>query len=258
MMRPRPVSAPQPDGDLDPATSDTGKRLALDELIVEPDAWPTIVGWLDAADGAQALPASPDRAAETLAALQVTTRSVLGSIALHAAGLVAAHGWLRHLGCGGPDAGDGLREWNASLGGVPLDPPLDGALVVALDALGGIFAINGGGLPADLGLMLCFAPDTQKWMPLEMRHSAFVQWSLSPQGEQFYADQQWFGWRDEVGQMRAGQVMSFYPPLGLETTSLDERSRRVVPGREMWYFLNELSRQTAGLPDGSQIRVAFE
>ena len=105
------------------------------------------------------------------------------------------------------------------------------AQTILLDALGGIFTINGGGLPGDLGLMVYFAPDTQKWMPLEMRHSAFVQWSLSPQGEQFYADQQWFGWRDEVGQMRAGEVMSFYPPLGLETTSFDERSRRVVPGR---------------------------
>jgi hypothetical protein len=63
---------------------------------------------------------------------------------------------------------------------------------------------------------------------------------------------------DEVRAVKADEAMSFYPPLGFEATSLDERPRRRVAGREMWLFLNELGRQTAGLSEGSKVRVVFE
>lgn len=231
---------------------------SLDELLVEPDAWPVLDGWLKAADGAHAITASPERGAETLIALQVTTRSILGSMAMHAAGISVGHGWLRHLGCGGAGIGDGLREWNAEIGGAPLDPPLDRALVVALDVLGGVFAVNGGGLPGSPGEVFYFVPDTQAWMSLGMGHSAFVEWSLSPNLEPFYGDQRWPGWQDEIAVMDADHAMSFYPPLGYETTSLGERSRRPVLARELWHFLHALARQTGGLPEASRVRFDFK
>ncbi len=231
---------------------------SLRELVAEPDAWSSIEGWIQNAQEVEVAPASPERGDEALLALQVTTRSVLGALAHRTAGVLIAGGWLRHLGSGDALVGDGLREWNASLGGAPLDPPLDGALIVAHDAIGGLFAINAGGLPGDAGVIHYFAPDSQAWMSLEMGHAAFVQWSLSPQLDLFYEDQRWTGWQTDVRQLAANEVMSFYPPLGFETMPLDERTRRPAPAREVWLFLNEIARQTAGLPEGTPIRLAFE
>ncbi len=227
---------------------------SLDELAVEPDAWPDIARWLGAAN-AVVEPAVAERAGATLLALQVTTRSVLGSLAFRTAGIAVDHGWLRHLGSGGGTAGDGIQEWNASLGGAPLDPPLDGALVVARDVLGGLFAINAGGFRGEPGALQYFAPDTQAWMDLGMGHSAFVEWSLSPHLAQFYGDQRWAGWQDEVQVMGPDDALSVYPPLGFETDPLHERARRPVPAREMWTFLNELAQHATGTATSLRITV---
>jgi hypothetical protein len=216
---------------------------SLDELKVESDAWPLVRSWIERADGAQAFPAVDDRARDTLVALQVTTASVLGAIAYHCAGLSVGYGWLRHLGCGSSEAGDGLIDWNASLGGLPLDPPLDAALVVALDVIGGTFAINAGGLAGATAEMLYLAPDTQEWMALGMGHSAFVEWTLSANLDRFYSDFRWRGWQQEIADVKAGQAIAFYPPLGFEAKSLDDRTRRRVPSREIWYFVHELAPQ---------------
>ena len=82
-------------------------------------------------------------AKETLLAAQVTTRSPMGAIALHCGAIVVAGGWLRILGSGNAKVGGGLREWNSTLGGQELDPPLGNTLVVAYDAVGGFFVLNG-------------------------------------------------------------------------------------------------------------------
>jgi len=230
----------------------------LVELLSADDAWPTIVDWVAAAGGAEVLPPAPKAADDTLLALQVTTRSALGSIAQHSGGIVVDSGWLRLLGSGHPRLGGGLREWNASLGGRPLDPPLDGAVVVAYDALGGFFAVNGGAWPADLGLVHYLAPDTQAWESLGLGHGAFVQWSLSDRPAKFYADDRWEGWRDEVELLGPDEILSVYPPLGFESTPIGSRARRPVPARAQWSLVHEIARQTAGLPDGAAVRFAVE
>ena len=75
----------------------------LEELIdAKEPGWPVVQGWLKKATRpVEVLSTLPRRAADVLVALQVTTRSPLGAIALETGGLLVDHGWVRLFGGGG-------------------------------------------------------------------------------------------------------------------------------------------------------------
>lgn len=185
---------------------------------------------------------------------------MLGTIALYAGGILLDSGWVRVLGSGHPRLGGGLREWNATLGGDVLDPPLDQALIVAYDAVGGFYAINGGAWPTAPGTMHYFAPDSFAWESLDIGHGDFIASAFSENLDQFYESWRWPGWEAEVGALGRDQVISIWPPLGLKgadasSSPVEGRSRRAVPAREHWSFMNDIGRQMDDLPDGASVRL---
>lgn len=225
-------------------------RRPLPELLVpDEDAWDAIVSTAaDRRHPVTLLDAESALGAATLLALQVTTRSALGALAYHAGGVLVDHGWLRLLGAGHPTIGGGLREWNRQLGGAPLSPPLDGALIVAYDVLGGVFAINESAFAGPPGAIHYFAPDRLQWESLDMGHGAFVQWAMTGDLDRYYAGQRWTGWEDDVAAVGPDEALSIYPPLGFESADgtpvpMDGRSKRPVPMRELWSSLNDLRTQ---------------
>lgn len=233
-------------------------RPLRDLINAADDAWALVDGWAMAAPRpVVVLPVTAQAGEATLMALQVTTRSVLGAIAFRSGGLVIDHGWLRVLGSGHPRIGGGLREWNAVLGGPALDPPLGQALIVAYDAVGGLFAINSGAWDTAPGTVHYFAPDTRAWESLDMGHAALVEWLLGDGPDAFYGDWRWPGWEAEVATIGPDEVMSIWPPLGFRARGEDEpigdRSRRPAPFREVWSFMRQISDQIADLPDGSNV-----
>src|SRR4051794_29013179 len=123
---------------------------ALPELLSDDPAWPTIRSWV-AASSRDVVVVPPERADSewTLLQLQVTTRSVLGALAFYCGGLVVDHGWIRILGGGGGRL-PGLRDWNWG-GGCVEGEPLEGALLIAHDILGGSFAVNDTAFAGDAG-----------------------------------------------------------------------------------------------------------
>jgi hypothetical protein len=182
----------------------------------------------------------------------------MGAIALHSGGLLVDHGWLRILGAGHPRIGGGLREWNG-LGGHPsLDPPLGGALLVAYDAVGGFYAINGGGLPGSAGGAVYFSPDTYDVFDLEMGYSQFVQFACSGDLDRFYTDLRWPGWENDVETLGPDRVLTFQPFLGVEETlALGDRARAAVPAREAWYFFHTMSKGLRDLPPDAKVEIKF-
>ena len=179
----------------------------------------------------------------------------MGAIAVHCAGIVIDRGWLQILGAGSTLFGGGLREWNASLGGQALDPPLADALVVARDALGGFFAINGGHWPEQIGSTFYLSPDAGGWQSLGMGYSGLVQWSMSEGVDAFYAPYRWPEWEAEVAALGPDEGISIYPPLGFETIPTVERSRRAVPAREHWTFHHELATNADAAHLGSPVEL---
>jgi len=185
----------------------------------------------------EALPPSVASRAECILSLQVTTHSTLGAVAYESGGILLDHGWLRILGSGHPRLQRSLASWNAgrTMDGSQRPPSM---LLVADDALGGMFAINGGGLGEDAGNLYYFAPDTLRWEPLSLGYTAFLRWSLTSDNlAQFYSALRWPDWQDEVATLTGDQGFLVYPFLVAAGPPIAERSRSPVPVAEIYGLL---------------------
>ncbi|EHN63782.1 DUF2625 domain-containing protein [Comamonas testosteroni] len=205
---------------------------ALAELLDRDEpALPLIQAWAqEASIPVECLPPSAQRDS-VLLALQVTTRSPLGAMAHGTGGILIDGGWLRMLGSGHPRLTRDLAAWNRARS--------SGFLLIADDAVGGFFAINGGALGEDLGAVHYLAPDTWAWESLEMRHTAFVQWAFTGGLRDFYRDLRWEGWEAEVAGMGNDACMSFYPFLFTEQGSVLSSARKPVPAAEHYAFMSK-------------------
>ncbi|MFD4993096.1 DUF2625 family protein [Cellulosimicrobium cellulans] len=210
-------------------------RAAAELAAVDDPAWPTLSRMLGRG-GVEVVPA-PAWSLEVLFRLQVTVRSTLGALALHTGGVLVDGGWLRIIGGGGAGLPD-LATVNG-LGEPGDDSVAPSVLVVAYDVLGGTFAINGGGLPGQLGNVNYFAPDSLTWVDLGFGQAAFLEWAVSGGTTEFYASVRWPGWYDEIGAVRLDEGLSLYPPLWSEEgRDVARSSRTPVPLGELvdWHF----------------------
>jgi Protein of unknown function DUF2625 len=228
----------------------------LSELIDDQEpAWPLVQAWMtEATNDVVVLPVQRTDGEETLLALQVTSRSPIGAIALETGGLIVDRGWLRILGSG-HELLTGLSRWNG-LGGLNAPgPPLADALVVGHDAIGGFFALNGGAFGHEsLGNVFYFAPDSLQWEDLGQGYSAFLRWFLSGDLPAFYAGSRWPTWEPEVATATGDQGFAVYPFLSMDGPPIADRSRRLVPMTELWATIWQLSDQLGDLPPGVEVR----
>ena len=231
-----------------------GQLISADE-----DAWPQVLEWVAAGTRPVEVLGVEDSLGEaTLFALQVTTRSPMGAIALRSGGVLVDHGWLRILGAGHRRIGGGLREWNGLDGRPPVDPPPTGGMIVAYDAVGGFFALNDGTWDGEPGGMHYFAPDTYEREPLDLTYTGFLRFAFAEDLGQFYGHLRWAGWEDETAALGPDEAISMYPFLGFDTAPLESRTRRPVPARELWGLIRSMAAQVKELPPGAQVRVRFD
>jgi hypothetical protein len=208
---------------------------SLDELLerTEP-AWPLVQEWLQAATNAvEVLPPSDPARAEALVAMQVTTRSPMGAVIYETGGLLIDHGWLRVLGSGCPRLPRSFPDWNKGRTRMGR-PDWPAYCLIADDVLGGFFALNGGDLPGERGLVFYFAPDSLEWEPLGAGYTPFLHWCLSGDLATYYQDRRWPGWEAEVGGLAGDKALSISPPLFTEGPPIGDRSRRGVPIAELY------------------------
>lgn len=200
---------------------------ALNELLDLTDpAMALIRQWANEAEiPVEILPPSANSSG-VLVELQVTTRSVLGALAHDTGGVLADGGWLRMLGSGHPRLTRDIASWNAGRS--------NGFCLVADDAIGGFFAINGGALGDDLGAMYYYAPDTLEWESLDVGHSDFTEWAFTKGLRQFYAQMRWEGWQEDVRLLPGDQCFNFFPFLFTEEGSTQTSSRRAVSVDEQY------------------------
>jgi len=208
----------------------------LHELInLDEPAWPLVQQWLaEATNHVEVLPPINDATRErALLETQVTTRSPMGAVIYECGGILVDHGWLRILGSGHPRLPRSLPAWNwsCSIAEEGQVPPF---LLIADDAIGGFFAIDGGGLDLDPGQVCYFAPDTFEWESLEVGYSEFLDWCFTGDLEQFYENVRWKGWQDELREVSGDQAISVYPYLIAEGPPIGERSRRPISVTEIY------------------------
>lgn len=219
-------------------------RKSVAELLDTNDpAWPMIQEWFATArNRVEVLPRNEQQAAETLHHLQVTVRSPLGAIAYETGGVLVDSGWLRLLGSGSQRMSGSLRSWND--GTIDTFGLSGKAIVVAYDAVGGFFALNGGAFRGDPGHVHYLAPDTLEWEDLEMSYSDFLSWAVTGDLKTYYSDSRWPGWKEQVAPLPGDRGILIYPPLwAAEGGQLTERTKKPVPVTELWALAHEWRSQ---------------
>ncbi len=181
-------------------------KRTLEQLINRDEPAITLIqDWIGAAENqCDVLPPSNENE-EVLLEIQVTTRSPLGALAYETGGVMIDHGWLRFLGSGHPKLRRTLSEWNRGRN--------SGLCLVADDAVGGFFAINGGTLGEDIGNIYYWPPDRLEWEPLDFGFTDFFCWSLTSELAGFYDGLRWPNWKLDIQDLHGDQCFCFFPFL---------------------------------------------
>lgn len=224
------------------------KMRPVEELINTADpGWALVKNWIDSAKNkVEILPGDSVKGKEALYKTQVTTRSPMGSIVYMTGGLLIDDGWIRILGSGSSKLNRSLPDWNKGKSFKEIgDAP--SFLLIADDAVGGFFLLNGGGLGKDLGKVYYFSPDNLEFEPLNLTYTEFLLFCFNNDLDKFYEGTRWTNWRGEVSKLDGNKVFNFYPFLWTkEGKDINKISRKPVPIEEQ-FSLNLSMRKQLGL-----------
>lgn len=222
-------------------------------------ACPLVLEWVKTAcNDVEVLPAEREVGEAVLLHLQVTTRSPMGAIALESGGILIDHGWLRFLGSGHRRICGNLLTWN-SQSNTPEHRSKKDALIIAHDAVGGFFAVNGGAFSGKLGTVYYFVPESLQWENTKKSYSDLLQWALSGDVRLFYASMRWPGWEHDVSALSGNQGISLYPFIFMKRDiPIAKRSRRAVSLYELWDLYQDLAHQLEHLPTGTPVRFSIK
>ncbi|MCE2798610.1 MAG: DUF2625 domain-containing protein [Planctomycetaceae bacterium] len=211
-------------------------KRTLEQLINRDEPAITLIqDWIGAAENqCDVLPPSNENE-EVLLEIQVTTRSPLGALAYETGGVMIDHGWLRFLGSGHPKLRRTLSEWNRGRN--------SGLCLVADDAVGGFFAINGGTLGEDIGNIYYWPPDRLEWEPLDFGFTDFFCWSLTSELAGFYDGLRWPNWKLDIQDLHGDQCFCFFPFLWTKEGSVTGSLRRAIPVAETFDLKVDIIQQ---------------
>ncbi|MCR4033447.1 MULTISPECIES: DUF2625 domain-containing protein [Flavobacterium] len=221
------------------------KMRPVNELIDQDDSgWKLIKEWIDSAKNkVEVLPADPQKAKDALYQVQVTTKSPMGAVVYKTGGILIDNGWIRILGSGSSKLNRSLPDWNKGksfkeAGETP------SFLLIADDALGGFYILNGGALGQDLGKVYYFSPDNLEYEPLDISYSEFLGFCFTNDLDKFYAGSRWENWKKEVPELQGDQVFNFYPFLWTEEGSdINKVQRKIIPIEEQYSLNLDLRKQ---------------
>lgn len=210
----------------------------IQELTTDTSGIDLVKEWShNAKNKVECLPMNKTAGEQTLYNLKVTTRSPMGAIAFFTGGILIENGWLRILGSGSEKLTRSIVSWNkgktyTQFGEQPK------FLLVADDVLGGMFAINAGGLGTDMGKIYYFAPERLEWEPLDLTYSNFLKFCFNGDVNGFYKDFRWDNWEQDLQNIKSDQALFFMPFLWTkEGKDLNKVSKKPVPIEEI-YSLN--------------------
>lgn len=220
----------------------------IEDLINTRDSgWPFVQQMIDSATNkVDVLKGDSVRAKDGLYKTQVTTRSPMGAVIYKTGGILIDNGWIRILGSGSKKLGRSLPDWNKGKSFKEFgDAP--SYLLIADDAVGGFFAINGGAFGKDKGKTYYLSPDRLVWEPLNMTYTDFLFFCFNEDLNKFYAKLRWDSWQKDAGKLDGNKVFSFYPYLWTtQGKNLNKNKRKKVPVEKQFQF-NMQSRKELGL-----------
>ena len=174
---------------------------------------------------------------------QVTTRAPIGAIIHHSGGILIDNGWIRILGSGNKKIKRSISQWNLekSISKFGENYPF---LLIADDAIGGFFILNGGDLGPDLGKIYYLAPDTLEYEPLNIGYSDFINFCFNSNLDEFYGDLRWNNWEKDIQLLTPDQIIQFYPFLwSTEGKTIEKSSRKNISIEEHYKLTIDLIQQ---------------
>lgn len=224
------------------------KMRSLEELINKKEpGWTLVKQWIDSAENkVQILAADTAKANDALYKTQVTTRSPMGAIVFMTGGLLIDNGWIRILGSGSEKLTRSLPYWNKGKTFKDFGDEIS-FLLIADDALGGFFLLNGGGLGDDLGKVYYWAPDNLEYEPLDLTYTEFLDFCFNSNLDEFYEGYRWKNWQSDLNKLKADEVFNYFPYLWTkEGNDINNVSRKAISVEEQ-YTLNIGFRKQLGL-----------
>lgn len=221
------------------------KMRPLDQLInkTEP-GWTLVQEWISKAKNkVEVLPVDTVKAKDALFKTQVTTRSPMGAIVYSSGGLLVDDGWIRILGSGHDRLNRTLPDWNKGksfkeFGEAPA------YLLVADDAAGGFFAVNGGGLGNDAGKVYYLSPDNLEWEPLALSYTEFLNFCFNGDLADFYKELRWSDWKADVAKLDGNKAFNFFSYLWTkEGKDINKVSRKTISVEEQFGFTLDMRKQ---------------
>jgi len=221
------------------------KMRSVDELINKTEPGWTIVQKLidKAKNKIEVLSCDTTKAKDALYKTQVTTRSPMGAIIYSTGGILVDNGWIRILGSGNIKLNRTLPDWNkgksfTEFGETP------SFLLIADDAVGGFFAINGGLLGKDAGKVYYLSPDNLEWEPLGLTYTDFLNFCFNGNLNRYYKNLRWKNWKGEVATLDGNLIYNFFPFLWTkEGKDINKISRKAIPVEEQFSFELDMRKQ---------------
>jgi hypothetical protein len=198
-------------------------------------AWLIMQDWFKAArNHYEILPKDTEEAAKQLIGMQLSTKTPIGAVIYETGGILIDHGWLRILGSGCKQLPRGLFDWNfgktfEESGERPFH------LLIADDAIGGYFAVNGGGLSEKVGMVHYFHPKKQKWESIGLNYSQFIGWALTADIASFYHDLRPANWQELVKDLNGSEVLKLE---NNEKQSIERHYQATFSPDDMGYAVN--------------------
>jgi hypothetical protein len=227
------------------AVTAQNKMKKTEELIDTKDpGWPLVQDWIKTAKNkVEILPVDQTKAKDVLFKTQVTTRSPMGAIIFNTGGLLIDDGWIRILGSGNSKFNRTLSDWNKGKAFNEFGE-MTPFLLIADDAIGGFYILNGGGLGTDIGKVYYFSPDNLEYEPLDITYSEFLGFCFNNDLDKFYEGNRWKNWRTEVSKLKGDEVFNFYPFLWTaEGNDINKNSRKVISIQEQYSLNLDLRKQ---------------
>lgn len=221
------------------------KMKPVNELIDEKDpGWKLVQEWIkEAKNKVEVLPADPQKAKDALYKTQVTTKSALGAVVYSTGGILIDNGWIRILGSGSTKLNRSLPDWNKGKSFKEFGEAPE-FLLIADDAVGGFYLLNGGAFGNEIGKVYYFAPDNLEYEALDITYSDFLQFCFNNDLEKFYEGSRWENWKKEVAVLEGDKVYNFYPFLWTdEGSDINKVSRKVIPIEEQYRLNVDLRKQ---------------
>lgn len=212
------------------------KMKPVEQLINTKDSgWAVVLEWVAAAKNkVEVLPVDVAKATDALYKLQVTTRSPMGAIVYNTGGILIDEGWIRILGSGSLKLNRTLPDWNKGKAFKDFGE-VSSFYLIADDAAGGFFLLNGNLAGKDPGKIYYLAPDSLEYESLDIGYSDFLLFCFNADLDKFYEGFRWKNWQNDIDSLKGDQVFNFYPYLFTEEgRNIEKVSKKAIPAEEQY------------------------